>query len=80
MPSLEQGRGAGWAMQVGYCCPGINTETSDAYDAETCNKQRPKHQLQNYYSLFFMSNCGPIRVVPLVRVYILSISQKQLTV
>jgi len=28
--SLGQGRGAGWAIQVGCCCPGITTEKSDA--------------------------------------------------
>lgn len=25
-------------MKVGYCCPGITTEKSDAYDVCTCHK------------------------------------------
>lgn len=40
-PSLGQGRGAGWAMYVGYCCPGITTEKSDAYDVDTCHQRSP---------------------------------------
>lgn len=33
IPSLGQARGAGWAMKVGWCWPGINTEKSDVYEA-----------------------------------------------
>lgn len=46
-------------MQVGYCCPGIKTEKSDAYDAVTCNKKITK--LNQFKGL--LKNKGSLKLV-----------------